>query len=69
MWKLIDSDVISKELKIGHIISESNSSQENFEIMEIRQNGNITAAKMDDKKSMIIFPKEDLVDANWWVMG
>jgi hypothetical protein len=69
MWKRIDNELFLQELKIGHIISQSSSQHENYQIIEIRENGIVTAAKTDATGSMIIFPGNDLVDANWWVMG
>jgi len=68
MWRLIDNDVISQELRIGHIISENTTRHENYQIVEIRENGVVTAAKTDTKNFMIVFPKDNLVDANWWIM-
>jgi hypothetical protein len=67
MWRLIESNDISKELKIGHIISDNNSQHENFQIIEIKDNGIAIAAKTDARNYMIIFPLKELVDSNWWM--
>ncbi len=67
MWKLIDSEVLLEQLKIGHLISDGSAQESGFWITQIKENGIITAAKTDVRNFMIIFPKWDLVDARWWL--
>ena len=69
MWRIIDNELISEGLKIGQIISDKSTREDNFKILEIRKNGLITAAKTDVMNLRIIFPQRDLVDASWWVMN
>ncbi len=68
MWRMIDNELISEGLKIGQIISDKSTREDNFKILEIRKNGIITATKTDVMNFRIIFPQKDLVDASWWVM-
>lgn len=65
---MIDHELISEGLKIGQIISDKSTREDNFKIIEIRENGIITATKTDVMNFRIIFPQRDLVDASWWVM-
>jgi hypothetical protein len=68
MWKTIDKDVITNGLKIGQIISENSEQDKAFKIVEIKKNGNITAAKTGVINYKIIFPKEELINLNWRVL-
>jgi hypothetical protein len=68
MWRMIDNELISEGLKIGQIISDKSTEEDNFKILEIRKNEIVTAAKTDVMNFMVIFPQQDLVDASRWVM-
>ena len=68
MWKPIDQEVISGELKAGHIISDNDSNYKNYRITNIHENGIVTATKTDSTNRPISFPKNDLVDAKWWML-
>jgi len=67
MWKLIDSDALLEQLKIGYLISEKTAPESSFQITQINDNGIITAVKTNVQGDMIIFPKKDLMEAKWWV--